>query len=82
MKELSTIEVANVSGAGQIQDTLSNFFGNIFGQVTSSLNDNLNTDYDVADATQTGSSFGNTLGLAIENIFSNFLNELSKRVVG
>ncbi|SNY72509.1 hypothetical protein [Enterobacter sp. CC120223-11] len=82
MKELSAVEVANVSGAGYVQDSLSSFFGNIFGQITSSLNDKLNTNYDVTDAIQTGSNFGNTLGRSIENIFTKFLNDISKYVIG
>ncbi|QHM72845.1 hypothetical protein [Mixta intestinalis] len=81
MKELSVIEVQEVSGAGKIQDAYSNAFSNYFGEMTAALNKVFNTGYDVEAAKEVGKDFGSRIGKAYEDFFSKVLGDLQSRLV-
>ena len=82
MKELSTQEISEVSGAGRLQDTLSGVYSYAFGRAAKGMNDVFHTDYNVDDAKTVGNKFGGTLGMAAENAFDGMLNRWRDIVIG
>lgn len=82
MKVLSTTEIQAVSGAGKVQDFLSQSYGDLFSNAVTVLNKVFNLGYEAEIAQQAGQDFGSRLGLAIETTFSNFLDAIRTNVVG
>lgn len=82
MKELSIIEVQAVSGAGRVQDCLSNAYGDFFLHAATWLNKLFNMGYDAEAAQKTGQDFGSRLGKAIEDKFSGILDNIKNDVIG
>ena len=82
MKELSIIEVQEVSGAGKIQDALSNAYGNFFLHATETLNKIFGLGYETEAAQKTGQDFGSKLGQAIETGISDILTRIKTGLLG
>jgi hypothetical protein len=82
MKVLSTTEIQAVSGAGKVQDMLSQSYGALFSNVVTTLNKVFDLGYEVETAQQAGQDFGSRLGLAIETSLTNFLDAIRTNVVG
>jgi len=82
MKVLSTTEIQAVSGAGKVQDFLSQSYGYLFSNTVTALNKVFNLGYEAETAQQVGQDFGSRLGQAIETTFSNLLDAIRTNVVG
>ncbi|GLR07372.1 hypothetical protein COO59_16810 [Mixta theicola] len=82
MKELSVTEIQAVSGAGRLQDALSNAYGNFFKHAATVLNDLFELGYNAEEAQQTGLDFGSRLGKALEAKFAGILDCIQTKVIG
>lgn len=82
MRELSITEVQAVSGAGRVQDKLTEAYGWFFSHAANTLNNLFDLGYDKEAAQKKGEEFGSQLGKAMEVKFANFLERIQNYVTG
>ena len=80
MRELNIVEIANVSGAGKIQDNVTNFFGSVFSNVFNAITPLSGLGYTEEQASAAGKELGGRIGGMIETQFNKVIAALSSLV--
>lgn len=80
MRELNSVEIAEVSGAGKIQDNATDFFGTAFTHLFNILTPLAGLGYTEEQATTAGKNLGERIGGVIETQLNKFITALSSLV--
>ena len=80
MRELNIVEIAEVSGAGKIQDNASNFFGSVFSNFFNAIPPLSILGYTEDQASAAGKDLGGRIGGLIEAQVNKVITALSSLV--
>ncbi len=80
MRELNTVEIAEVSGAGKIQDNLTSFLESAFSGFFNAFTPLSDLGYTEDEFSNAGKELGQRIGGAIENKINQLIDALNSLV--
>ncbi|MFD1803890.1 hypothetical protein ACFSFZ_17100 [Mixta tenebrionis] len=81
MKELTIVDISEVSGAGKIEDALSKVFGDLFGDFNKKMAGKIGLEESYDEALQQGKTIGSHLGQAVEYWIKDALDSARDRIL-